>query len=484
MAEPSRLLQLVHGFRGRKVLVVGDLMLDRYVWGRATRISPEAPVPVVLAEQETLAPGGAANTAANIAALGGKAVLVGFLGKDEAAQELQAELRRRGVECEAIPWGLPTIQKVRVMGGSQQLIRVDYEKPGTGDAEKLLEACRRHADDADLIVVSDYAKGAISERLMAGLRDTRKRIIVDPKPQNGLLYRGVFLVKPNAIEAGQMSGADCATEEGVAAAGRLLAERFGSHVLITRGRQGISLYERTGDVTHIPTAATEVSDVTGAGDTATAAVALTLAAGGTLKEACVLANAAGGIKVGKTGTATVSQQELAGGIERRGTKVRNVGELAVIVKDLQRRGKKVVFTNGCYDILHIGHTRLLQHARSLGDALVLGLNTDASVRRLKGPTRPIIPQEERAEIMGALPFVDHIVFFDEDTPVNIIGALQPDVHVKGGDWRIEDLPERSVIEGYGGKIVIVPHVGGKSTTGIVNRIKSQGPEASRGPVQP
>jgi D-beta-D-heptose 7-phosphate kinase/D-beta-D-heptose 1-phosphate adenosyltransferase len=314
---------------------------------------------------------------------------------------------------------------------------------------------------------------------MAGLLESKKKIIIDPKPQNVHLYRGAFLVKPNASEACQMTGKDCVTEEGVTAAGKGLVLQFGSHVILTRGRQGVSLFERAGDVTHIPTAATEVFDVTGAGDTVTAALALSIAAGATLKEACIIANTAAGIKVGKTGTATVSQHELVSAFEKRGTKVRNLGELAMIVEDLKRKGKKVVFTNGCYDILHVGHTRLLQQARALGDVLVLGLNSDASVRRLKGPTRPVIPQEERAEILSSLSFVDHILFFDEDTPVNVIGALRPDIHVKGGDWRIEDLPERSVIEGYGGKIVIIPHVEGKSTTNIVNKIKAQGAESAR-----
>lgn len=458
--------KIIESFKGKKILVIGDVMLDKYIHGSVTRISPEAPVQVVKVEKESYVPGGAANVANNIAALGGTAILLGAVGKDPGAEILTRILNEKGVATEFLVWNAPTIVKVRVVGQSQQLLRIDYEDETAINAQEISKKISKLAANADIIIISDYAKGTINEEVMKAALSSGKKVIIDPKPKNFKLYKGAFLIKPNFSEAKEIAGIS-----DIAEISKKLKEQTGANILITKGKEGMSLFETDGANLHVPTEAREVYDVTGAGDTVTAALALSIAAGAKLKEAALIANHAAGIKVGKAGTATVSAKELLQKFEKEQTKIKTFDEIIMIAEEWRKKNKKIVFTNGCFDILHIGHTRLLQHAKSVGDILVLGLNTDASVKRLKGPLRPLTPQEERAEIMSSLSYVDYIVFFDEDTPLVLINAVKPDVLVKGSDYTKDTVVGRDAVESYGGRVEIFKILNGYSSSKIIDKLQ-------------
>lgn len=448
--------ELIKRFPTATILVVGDVMLDKTLIGSVTRVAPEAPVPVVHVTQEEYYLGGAANAAANVASLGGKVILIGYLGNDAAGATFKDLCEQSGITCACVITKSPTVQKVRVTSSGQQLVRIDYEEKQVGvGRDDILSVIQTHLGKIHAILLSDYNKGCLTPELVKAVIATGKPIIVDPKPENLSMFAGATLIQPNHLAVEKTTGKALHTEKEVTIAGSELAKRLDSNLLITRAAYGMSLIEKTGSVMHVPTQAREVYDVTGAGDSSIAAAALALAVGGTLREAVILANHTAGIKVGKRGTATVHWRELTYELEAGHTKMKTNEEIQWITDALRAKGKTIVFTNGFFDILHIGHAQLFKRAKSLGDVLVLGLNTDASIRRLKGQGRPLIPQHERAEILSAIEAVDYIVLFDEDTPYELIKQLKPNVLVKGGNLRKDQVVGHDVVEAYGGRVEIM-----------------------------
>ncbi|WP_115717655.1 bifunctional D-glycero-beta-D-manno-heptose-7-phosphate kinase/D-glycero-beta-D-manno-heptose 1-phosphate adenylyltransferase HldE [Gallaecimonas mangrovi] len=467
-------------FENAKVLVVGDVMLDRYWHGATKRISPEAPVPVVKVEQKEDRPGGAANVALNVAALGGKVVLQGLVGNDEPAATLRDTLASVGVHNELMPVSThPTITKLRVLSRHQQLLRMDFEDAFSADNAQALRAPFDNAlANSDVVIFSDYAKGALAdvEHLIAQARAAGKKVLVDPKGTDFGRYRGATLLTPNLSEFEAVVG-HCRDEDELVAKGLALIERFELEaMLVTRSEHGMTLLQQGLAPVHLPATAKEVFDVTGAGDTVISTLASALAAGCTLAESCALANLAAGIVVGKVGTSTVSTVELAEalGQERElGFGVLSEEQLVLAVRDAQRRGEKVVMTNGCFDILHAGHVSYLQQARALGDRLIVAVNSDDSVRRLKGDGRPVNNLERRMAVLAALGAVDWVVDFSEDTPQRLIAHVLPDALVKGGDYKIEDIAGGKEVIENGGEVMVLGFEDGVSTTAIINRIKSK-----------
>jgi D-beta-D-heptose 7-phosphate kinase/D-beta-D-heptose 1-phosphate adenosyltransferase len=492
-ATPTQVEALLARMQDVRVLVVGDLMLDEYLWGRVERVSPEAPVQVVDVASTTVALGGAANVARNVTALGGRATLVGLVGKDDAGDALCERLDAAGIGQGGIirSDARPTVKKTRVMAQRQQVMRYDRESraPATGDeTRELIQAAARAMDGCSAVLVSDYAKGTVTPELCAALVEQAGRrgipVCVDPKGSDPARYRGATLLTPNLREAALLD-AELPNEDAAvtAAAGRIREAGDLSAVLVTRSERGMTLVTAEG-VTHIPTRAREVYDVTGAGDTVLAAVGLALAAGAEPVEAASLGNDAAGVVVGKVGAACATPLEVVQHVRRTAAgsdaKVLGRDDLLHAVARLKAEGRRVVFTNGCFDLLHVGHVRYLQKARELGDVLVLALNTDDSVRRLKGPGRPIVPEHERASVLAALGCVDYVTLFAEETPLDLIARIRPDVLVKGGDYTPEQVVGRELVEEHGGRVAIVPYLLGKSTTDLISRIHGQGREAGGG----
>jgi D-beta-D-heptose 7-phosphate kinase/D-beta-D-heptose 1-phosphate adenosyltransferase len=465
-------------------------MLDKYIIGSVDRISPEAPIPIVKVTEEKNIPGGASNVANNIASLGGKVRLLGYVGDDVSGILLKKKLREISIDCSGLITAKnPTIQKIRVMAGQQQLVRIDYENTKHFDSydvvseDNLCRAIESSVPDVDIIIVSDYAKGCINEKIMDCLKYNSKKqriaLLIDPKLSNKHLYKDCFLIKPNQKETEELSGIklDSASEEDLISAGRKIMEEFSSNVLITRGSKGMTLFENEkgrNEYFTIPTKAKEVCDVSGAGDTFMSALALSIGSGASLVESAEIANHAAGIVVGKIGTATLTKDELLAAFESENKKIVNLDKLKMLISYMRSKEKCIVFANGCFDILHSGHIQLLKKAKSFGNILVVALNSDVSVRRLKGKNRPILSQDERVEIIAALEFVDYVMLFDDDTPSRILSEIQPDIVVKGKDYIPQDyqsMPEARIIKEYGGKIELVDMIEGKSTTELINRIK-------------
>lgn len=476
----------VRALEGRRVLVIGDAMLDAYVWGAVSRISPDAPVQVVDIQGRSVAAGGAANVAANIVAAGGSAILAGVVGEDSAGAELLEILGAIGVGGEAIvrDAGRPTTVKTRVVARGQHVVRLDQETR-TPLAEKararLLTLCEAHLRDCDAVVVSDYAKGVVDRTLVpelsraltgAGLRIP---VVVDPKSNDLTTYRGCTAITPNQKEAEAATGFTLAGLEDVGrAAGRIREACLAPWVLITRGAKGMVLSGSDGSLEVIEADSREVYDVTGAGDTAIAYFGLGLAAGLSALDSAGLANRAAGVSVAKVGTTVVSPSEILAasmGATGGAWKIVGLSEAADRAEHERSRGRKIVFTNGCFDILHAGHVHLLEKARAMGDLLVVGTNTDASVRRLKGEGRPLVGEVDRAKILSALDAVNLVVLFDEDTPIELIKAIRPDVLVKGGDYRTETIVGHELVLGYGGRVETIPLLDGRSTTGLIAEFK-------------
>ncbi|MEO4001014.1 bifunctional D-glycero-beta-D-manno-heptose-7-phosphate kinase/D-glycero-beta-D-manno-heptose 1-phosphate adenylyltransferase HldE [Mesorhizobium sp. CAU 1732] len=462
------------------ILVIGDVMLDRYWHGDTSRISPEAPVPVVRVEQHEDRPGGAANVALNIAALGAGASLVGLVGTDEAADVLHAQLTSAGIHCAMVQAGRePTIVKLRVMSRNQQLIRLDREERfADAYSPRVAEEAEALFSRASVVVLSDYGKGTLSDTqgLIETARKHGKPVLVDPKGSDFARYRGATLLTPNLSEFETIVGA-CATDEILTRKGAELIETLGlDALLVTRGRHGMTLIEKSGHATHLPARAKEVYDVTGAGDTVISTIAAALAAGERLVDAVALANLAAGLAVAKLGTAAISGPELRRAVDREKGYERGVvteEQLLAALADARAAGEKIVFTNGCFDILHAGHVGYLEQARQQGDRLVLALNGDASVRRLKGEGRPINPVERRMTVMAALEAVDWVVSFDDDTPIPLIEKIRPEVLVKGGDYTLDQVVGGDIVKAYGGEVKVLSHLDNVSTTAIVDRIKEQ-----------
>ncbi|MEP9351162.1 D-glycero-beta-D-manno-heptose-7-phosphate kinase [Xanthobacter sp. KR7-225] len=469
------------------IAVIGDVMVDRYITGSVSRISPEAPVPVLVHGHERIVPGGAANVAANAAALGARVRLVGLVGRDREADLLCAALAAHpGVALDLMvrDAGRPTITKTRVMSGRQQIVRIDAETiapPEAGLLEALLAAVAEAVRGARVLVLSDYAKGLLSDTVIAAAIAAAQAagvpVVVDPKRRTFEAYRGASLVTPNRSELATATGLPDATDAEAARAAEAASAQFGGDVLVTRAEKGMTLWRRGGQVLHVPAKAREVFDVSGAGDTALAALAVSLAAGQPLEASVHLANAAAAVAVGKLGTAVVTRAELLAALEEAGTPGMAPGALlsahdaARVIAEWRAAGARVVFTNGCFDLLHPGHVALLEAAAREGDRLVVALNTDASVKRLKGEGRPVQDEAARARVMGALRCVDLVVLFDEDTPLRLIETLRPDVLVKGADYREDEVVGADVVKAHGGRVALVPLVEGRSTSALVAKAK-------------
>lgn len=466
-------------FDQAQVLVLGDIMLDRYWEGGTSRISPEAPVPVVKVEQIKDRPGGAGNVALNIAALGAGAQLGGYTGDDEMADSLQDMLAGAGVHCDftRVP-GHPTITKLRVVSRHQQLIRLDFEEPDLSLAGKsLVDSLPRLLPHCGALVLSDYAKGALQDPspLIAAAREAGVPVLVDPKGTDFARYRGATLLTPNLHEFEAVVG-HCPTESELVERGeKLMAELELQALLVTRGEHGMTLLRPGEEELHLPASAREVFDVTGAGDTVIAVLASAVAAGAELPQAVALANIAASIVVGKLGTATVSGPELRRAVQQNQGSERGavtLEQLQIAMADARSQGERVVFTNGCFDIIHAGHVTYLEEARKQGERLIVAVNSDDSVRRLKGKGRPINPEERRMAVVAGLEAVDWVVCFTGDTPRSLLEILQPDILVKGGDYdNKEDVVGWEIVEAYGGEVKVLGVVDDLSTTAIVTQIQ-------------
>ncbi|MEW5755410.1 MAG: bifunctional D-glycero-beta-D-manno-heptose-7-phosphate kinase/D-glycero-beta-D-manno-heptose 1-phosphate adenylyltransferase HldE [Pseudomonadota bacterium] len=471
----------IPAFEQAKLLVVGDLMLDRYWQGATSRISPEAPVPVVKVNHLEARAGGAGNVALNIAAFGAQVVLDGVAGADEAGEILRQVLIDAGVECQFERLSaVPTITKLRVLSRHQQLLRMDFEEHlGDYASAPLVARFRAHISQVQVVVLSDYAKGTLASvaELIQIARVAGVPVLVDPKGSDFAKYRGATLLTPNLSEFEAVVG-PCADDADLVAKGEALrAQLHLEALLITRSERGMTLLQQGCEPLHLPAQAREVFDVTGAGDTVISVLAASLAAGLELSEATALANLAAGIVVGKLGTATVSVAELRTAIRQLedgslGERYGVLSEEALLheIAHAKALGERIVMTNGCFDILHAGHVGYLEHARQLGDRLIVAVNDDASVSRLKGPTRPIVPLSRRMQVLAALRSVDWVVPFSEDTPERLIGRVLPDVLVKGGDYTPEQIAGHKAVRANGGEVVVLGFEEGCSTSEIIARI--------------
>ncbi|MBK9132149.1 MAG: bifunctional D-glycero-beta-D-manno-heptose-7-phosphate kinase/D-glycero-beta-D-manno-heptose 1-phosphate adenylyltransferase HldE [Gammaproteobacteria bacterium] len=465
-------------FEQGRVLVVGDLMLDRYWHGETSRISPEAPVPVVAVRDAEERPGGAGNVALNIAALRTRVTVMGLTGADEAADVLAQRLAQAGVDCRLIRRPeFATVTKLRVLSRHQQLIRLDFEDNfARGDLKEVRDSFPALAREADVVLLSDYGKGTLHEvqALIAAARALGKPVLVDPKGSDFSRYRGATVLTPNLAEFEAIVG-HCTGDEDLVARGEALRRELQLEaLLITRSQRGMTLLRENHPPLHLPARAREVYDVTGAGDTAIAVLAAACAVGTDLAEATALANIAAGVVVGKLGTATVSLQELDHALydqDKIESGVTEADELLRRVARARARGETVVMTNGCFDILHAGHVSYLDQARRLGDRLVVAVNDDASVKRLKGADRPVNALAQRAAVLAALQSVDWVVPFSEDTPEQLICHVQPDVLVKGGDYNAADVAGGDCVRARGGRVVILDYVENCSTSRIIEAIR-------------
>lgn len=464
-------------FSQAKLLIVGDLMLDRYYQGSTSRISPEAPVPVVKVEECEDRPGGAANVAVNAAMLGAHVTLMGFVGNDDGAQVLTNLIEARNVSSDFIRVdGYNTITKLRVISRNQQLLRLDFEKSFQSvDKTALLERFEKHLDSVDAVVLSDYAKGALSEvqELLTLAVKYGKPIVVDPKGDDFSKYRGATLITPNVHEFEQVQG-HASNEAHLHANALAVCETNNfEHVLLTRSEKGMSLFSRNGKAHHLPALAREVYDVTGAGDTVVSTLACAIAMKTPIEYACQLANSAAGVVVAKLGTSSVTSTELALALNKHKTSdggVLNQEQLILAVKQAQEKGEKVVMTNGCFDILHAGHVSYLNEAAALGDRLIVAVNSDQSVTKLKGVGRPVNNVNRRMAVLAGLSSVDWVVEFFEDTPQRLISEVLPNVLVKGGDYKIEDIAGADEVIENGGQVNTLCFEEGVSTTAIISQI--------------
>lgn len=486
---------LVDLWRNARILCVGDLMLDRFVYGSVERISPEAPIPVLRILRESLMLGGAGNVVRNIAAVNAVSVFVSVIGDDEAGRRVSALL---AAENNTAPHLLmernrTTTEKTRFIADSHQLLRADLETTATisdGTVRDLASICTAQLADCALLVLSDYGKGvltpALVEQLIASAHAAGKPIIVDPKGRDYTRYRGATLITPNRTELHNATGMPVGNDEQIVAAARYLIDTCGiANVLVTRSEDGMTLVtggegSGEGQIEHIGAAAREVFDVSGAGDTAIAVLACGLAAGAPLSTAARLANVAAGLVVGKVGTAVVHVEELLHELldeqsEHDHEKVAGLTDALKIIGQWQRAGYKVGFTNGCFDLLHPGHVSLLTQARRTCDRLVVGLNADSSVRRLKGPERPVQNELARAIVLSSLVPVDLVVLFSEDTPINLIEAIRPDVLIKGADYTVETVVGADLVQSYGGVVMLAELVPDQSTTKLVHRMRQVTP---------
>ena len=467
-----------------RIMVIGDLILDEYIWGSVSRISPEAPVPILETKSENLTLGGAANVANNLIAIGCEVHLVGAIGNDEKGDKLLSLIEEKKISSKGIFRFVyrPTTSKIRVIGHNQQILRIDKEdnRPITEETEnKIIKFINKTLPDMDIVICSDYRKGILTEKVFSATihraNNSKKRVLVDPKSSNFELYRGATIITPNQFEVEKAVPIKIQDKIDLdRAAEYLLNLTHAEVILITRGKDGMTLYPNKEKPIDIPTQAKEVFDVTGAGDTVVSILAMALAIGFNYQDSAWLSNMAASIVVGKIGTAVVTLPEIDEYLHeemlRTSKAVLNLEELTKTVSLAKSIGKTVVFTNGCFDLIHGGHIEFLQKARAKGDLLVVGLNSDKSVKAIKGNGRPIKGEKERANIISALKSVDYITIFDETTPEKIISEIRPDILVKGDDYDVDEVVGREIVEGYGAKVELIPVVKGLSTTNIVTKI--------------
>lgn len=489
MTDESQLASLVEDLAGVRVLTVGDLMLDRFVYGAVDRISPEAPVPVLRIERESIMLGGVGNVARNLRALGASVCLVAVMGRDQAARDIKG-LLRDDVEIESHlieDDARPTTIKTRYIAGSQQMMRADRERivpVADGLEQDIIDRAIADLAQAKAMVLSDYGKGVLTEPVLRRLLDAAAErgvpVVVDPKGNDYRRYAGATLVTPNRRELTEATGQSAASDEAiVGTASALIASSGVNAVLVTRSQDGMSLVRGDGsDPLHLPATAREVYDVSGAGDTVVATLAAALGAGIAIEDACRLANVAAGIVVAKMGTATAAASEMAASLRQREldigeSKTVTLDQARALAEAWRRQGLKVGFTNGVFDLLHPGHVSLIRQARSACDRLIVGLNSDSSVKRLKGDSRPIQNDASRALVLGSLASVDAVVIFPDDTPLAVIEALKPDVLVKGADYTVATVVGADIVQSYGGRVMLAVLEDGHSTTATVARISGR-----------
>lgn len=468
----------IPNFANARVLVVGDVMLDRYWTGPTSRISPEAPVPVVKVNDIEDRAGGAGNVALNIASLTSQASIMGLVGNDDNARVLAETLNHDGISTKFTPVDShPTITKLRVLSRNQQLIRLDFEDAfHEVDDSAMLANFKAELENCDVVVLSDYGKGALAniEAFIEAGRAAGKPVLIDPKGTEFSRYSGATLITPNMSEFEGVVG-ECKDEADLVAKGFELLETVGlDALLVTRSEKGMTLFQKGEQPVHLAATAREVYDVTGAGDTVISVLAAAVAAGSELANATALANAAAALVVAKLGTATVSLAELrnvarADAVAHSG--IMDEDTLLQVMKDAQSQGETLVMTNGCFDILHPGHVSYLKNAKKLGDRLIVAVNTDDSVKRLKGEGRPINPTDHRMDVLAGLESVDFVVPFSEDTPQRLIAKLLPNILVKGGDYKVEDIAGGAEVIANGGEVKVLNFEDGCSTTNIINSIK-------------
>ncbi len=470
-------------FRDVRILVIGDVMLDRYVWGDVRRISPEAPVPVLHVRRKTHVLGGAGNVANNLVGLGARVDLFGVRSDDSEGEQLAKLLDTHGIGDHLfVVADRPTITKQRIMAHNQQLMRLDEETVipmARNDEDEFMSGVMTRMEAADGVILSDYGKGLLTEsicrKVVEGARKQGIPVLVDPKGTDWQRYLGSSCITPNAKEFAAFTGTSGAADRDslLSMARKVLEDLQLDHLLVTLGADGMLLAGRGEEPAFIPAIAREVYDVSGAGDTVIATLAASLTSGKSWREAAELANTAAGIVVGKVGTQPVFLEELDRAVGRRdghNPKICSWEEAARRLAQWHDMGQKVVFANGCFDLLHAGHVNLLHAAAREGNRLVVALNSDSSVRRLKGPTRPILDQNDRASIVAALECVDLVVLFDQDTPLELIRQLKPDVLAKGADYTRERVVGHELVESWGGRVALIPLTEGRSTTGVVTRI--------------
>ncbi len=476
---------IVDGFSSLSVLCVGDIMLDKFVYGQVDRISPEAPVPVFSIKEERMMPGGAGNVTRNLVSLGSHAVLVSVIGNDPVGREIAAMIGKepRILPCLLTETGRITTTKTRYVAGTHQVLRVDKEvqHPISEETTRmLLEIVLSELDNIDVVILSDYGKGlltrtVIHEIIMAAAKK-KKPVIVDPKSRDFSLYYGATLVSPNLHELANAAARELRTEAEIIEAARSLMQAFNiANILVTRSKDGMTLITKPGEVTHIKARVHEVFDVSGAGDTAVATLALGIASGLSCADAAKLANMAAGVVVGRIGTAAIAAQDLKTELfvhERTsGTyKILTLPDARIQVDKWKREGKVVGFTNGCFDLIHSGHLKVLNRTKLHCDKMIVAVNSDASVKRLKGESRPINSEIERALLLASLSVVDMVIIFTEDTPLALLEALRPDVLAKGADYQKSQVVGHELVESYGGKVVLVPLKEGYSTTNMIKKM--------------
>ena len=484
----KRLSTILPKLRGQNILVIGDLMIDEYLWGKVERISPEAPVEVVEIEKEDRTLGGAGNVVKNLVSLHANVYIGSVIDAGRNGDLILTKLERLGVPLNGLFKDSSKISsvKTRIISSenNQQILRLDRETRtpiNKENEDKIINFVEATMNKCGAVIISDYMKGVLTERVLRETiqlaRDCNVATIVDPKGDNYQKYCGATVITPNKREIAAALGIMIKGEDELRKAGKeILTQLDAEAILITRGKEGMTLFQRDKEVIDIPTRAKEVYDVTGAGDTVVSVLGVGIASGLSFEDAAEIANIAAGIVVGKVGTATVSIEELLeyeGPRRAHAKKLKQRRELKTLVEQERLVGKTIVFVNGCFDLLHVGHVKLLEEAKSLGDVLVVGVNSDKSVRRLKGDKRPVMTEEERARMLTALDCVDYVTIFQEDTPLKLIKELKPDILVKGRDYKRSEVIGREVVESYGGRVELLELMEGISTSSIIARINKR-----------